>query len=130
MCTSAADAVIDAAALTPGSLITSISTNAPDAREIDPAALRALDVYCDHTPSTVAAAGEMRLAVEAGSWSDAVRGDLPRLLTGKAEDPSGDRPVLFRSVGLGIEDLALAWLLAGSGGANVSAAADTGHGAP
>ena len=113
LCTSAAAPVLDVARLAPGTVVTSISTNAPRAHEIDPAALGGLDVYCDHAPSAVRAAGELLLAIEAGSWSaDAIRGDLAGLLAGAAPAPSGDRPVFFRSIGLGIEDIAIAGLLA------------------
>lgn len=109
LCTSAAEAVIDAAALRPGVLVTSISTNAPMAREIDPAALAHLDVYADHAPGAFAAAGEMRIAAaEHGFTQAAIRGDLAGLLSGTAPAPSGERPVFFRSVGLGIEDAAVA----------------------
>ncbi|MEV4410493.1 ornithine cyclodeaminase family protein [Catellatospora sp. NPDC049609] len=111
-CTSAAGPVVDAAHLAPGTVLTSISTNSADAHEIDPAALPLLDVYCDHRPSAAAAAGEMRLAAAGGRWSaEAIRGDLAGLLAGTDPGPSGQRPVFFRSVGLGIEDLAIAGLL-------------------
>ena len=113
LCTSAAAPVLDVTRLAPGTLVTSISTNAPRAHEIDPAALGALDVDCDDAPSAVRAAGELLLATEAGSWSaDAIRGDLAGLLAGTAPPPAGDRPVFFRSIGLGIEDIAIAGLLA------------------
>lgn len=113
LCTSAAAPVLDVTRLAPGTLVTSISTNAPRAHEINPAALGGLDVYCDHAPSALLAAGELLLATEAGSWSaDALRGDLAGLLGGGAAPPSGDRPVFFRSIGLGLEDIAIAGLLA------------------
>ena len=62
LCTSAAAAVVDVRRLAPGTLVTSVSTNAPMAHEIDPAALAELDVYADHAPAAFAAAGEMRIA--------------------------------------------------------------------
>ncbi|QHC25034.1 ornithine cyclodeaminase family protein [Streptomyces sp. GS7] len=112
LCTSAAQPVIDAAALPPGTVVTSISTNAPRAHEIPPAALPAMEVYGDYRPTVTTAAGEMVLAAEADLWSaEQLRGDLPELLTGGCLPPSGARPVLFRSIGLGIEDLAVARLL-------------------
>ncbi|GHJ44547.1 NAD(P)H-dependent anabolic L-arginine dehydrogenase DauB [Catellatospora sp. TT07R-123] len=114
-CTSAAQPVLDVAALPAGTVVTSISTNAPDAHEVDPAALAGLEVYCDHRPSATAAAGEMRLAVRRGLWSaDAVRGDLAGLVGGSDPGPTGSRVVFFRSVGLGIEDIAIAGLLSRS----------------
>jgi L-arginine dehydrogenase len=110
LCTSAAAPVVDVRALPPGTLVTSISTNAPRAHEIDPAALAGLDVYCDHAPAALASAGDFLIA-----GLEQVRGDLPGLLAGAAPPPSGDRPAYFRSVGLGIEDAAVA--LAALGGA-------------
>ena len=56
LCTSAAAPVVDVRRLAPGSLVTSVSTNAPMAHEIDPAALGDLDVYADYAPSAFAAA--------------------------------------------------------------------------
>ncbi|MFI7705260.1 ornithine cyclodeaminase family protein [Nonomuraea sp. NPDC049480] len=112
LCTSAAEPVIDAAGLRPGTVVTSISTNAPRAHEIAPAALASLDVYGDYRPTVTATAGEMVIAAERGLWSAGhLRGDLPELLAGTCPPPGGDRPVFFRSVGLGIEDLAVARLL-------------------
>ena len=108
LCTSAAEPVVDVRLLAPGALVTSVSTNAPMAHEIDPAALLELDVYADYAPAALAAAGEMRIATaEHGFTADHVRGDLAGLLADTAPGPSGDKVVFFRSVGLGIEDAAI-----------------------
>ena len=108
LCTSAAEPVVDVRRLAPGALVTSVSTNAPMAHEIDPAALLELDVYADYAPAALAAAGEMRIATaEHGFTADHVRGDLAGLLADTAPVPSGDKVVFFRSVGLGIEDAAI-----------------------
>ncbi|MBD9596916.1 ornithine cyclodeaminase family protein [Ensifer sp. ENS05] len=109
LCTSSGKPVLDVANLAPGVLVTSISTNVPNAHEIDPAYLPGFDVYCDYRATTPAAAGEMKLATAAGHWTpDRLIGDLPELLIGKAAKPTGDRPVFFRSIGLGLEDVAAA----------------------
>jgi L-arginine dehydrogenase len=51
----------------------------------------------------------MRLAAAGHGFTlDAIRGDLPSLLAGTAPAPTGAAPVFFRSVGLGIEDAAVA----------------------
>ena len=109
LCTSSGTPVIDATALSKAAVVTSISTNVANAHEVDPAALQGFDVYCDYRKTTPAAAGEMKLAAAAGHWNpDALCGDLPELLTGRAKAPSRERPAFFRSIGLGLEDIAAA----------------------
>lgn len=117
LCTSAAEPVIDVAALAPGTLVTSISTNAPRAHEISPASLSDLEVYCDYRPAATASAGEFLIAAEQhGFTASDIRGDLPGLVAGSDPRPTGDRPVFFRSVGLGIEDAAVALVALQQGG--------------
>lgn len=109
LCTSAAEPVIDVSRVAPGSLVTSVSTNAPGAHEVDPAALAGTEVYVDHLPGALDAAAELGRAVaEHGLNTRAVRGDLAALVTGRSPAPTGQRPVFFRSVGLGLEDAAIA----------------------
>jgi L-arginine dehydrogenase len=56
----------------------------------------------------------MVLARRSGAWDPAqVRGDLAALVAGRAPLPTGERPVFFRSVGQGLEDVAVAALLVG-----------------
>ncbi|WP_296219383.1 ornithine cyclodeaminase family protein [Pseudomonas sp. UBA2684] len=109
LCTSSATPVLDPAQLRTPALITSISTNAPRAHEVPPQALAQLDVYCDYRATTPGSAGEMCLASEQHGWDRAqIRGDLPELLSGQAPQPDYRRHVFFRSIGLGLEDIALA----------------------
>lgn len=109
LCTSAASAVIEAKDIEGSPLITSISTNAPGAHEVDPATLAQMDVYCDCTATTATVAGEMKLAAEAGTWnSEMVKGDLGALVNKACELPAYDKPVFFRSIGQGLEDVAVA----------------------
>ncbi|QNH79394.1 ornithine cyclodeaminase family protein [Pseudomonas protegens] len=109
LCTSSAGPVIDPRTLDKPALITSISTNAPRAHEVPPAALPELQVYCDYRRTTPGSAGEMLIAGEQHGWdSAAILGDLPELLSGQARRPSAERHVFFRSIGLGLEDIALA----------------------
>jgi L-arginine dehydrogenase len=109
LCTSSGTPVIDAAWLKPTQLVTSISTNVPNAHEISPAALPHLDVYCDYRPNAPLAAGEMKLAAANHNWDPKqIRADLPELVTARGQKPSGAKPIFFRSIGLGIEDLAIA----------------------
>jgi L-arginine dehydrogenase len=109
LCTSSGTPVIDAKVLAKTAVVTSISTNVANAHEVDPAALQGFDVYCDYRETTPAVAGEMKLATQTGQWNpEALCGDLSQLLTGRARAPSRERPAFFRSVGLGLEDIAAA----------------------
>lgn len=109
LCTSSATPVIDVKQLTRPCLITSISTNAPGAHEISPYALQDMDVYCDYRQTTPSHAGEMVIAARETGWSTGnIRGDLPELVTGSAIRPFYKRHAFFRSLGLGLEDVAIA----------------------
>ncbi|RWU22183.1 ornithine cyclodeaminase [Pseudomonas alkylphenolica] len=109
LCTSSATPVIDPATLSKPALITSISTNAVRAHEVPPASLGDMDVYCDYRVTTPGSAGEMRIAAEQHGWSpEAIVGDLAQLMSQQAPAPSYQRHAFFRSIGLGLEDIALA----------------------
>lgn len=108
LCTSSVTPVLELQELEGPAVITSISTNGPQAHELPPSAMQELDVYCDYRATTPSVAADMRLAQEYG-WSPMdIRGDLGELLTGRAASPSGTRHTFFRSVGLGAEDVQLA----------------------
>ncbi|KAH0436922.1 hypothetical protein KCU90_g4000, partial [Aureobasidium melanogenum] len=109
LCTSSGTPVLSEDRLTKPALITSISTNVANAHEISPAWLPGMEVYCDYRPTTPGSAGEMKLAAQLHDWSpDRVLGDLPELVSGMARKPSGQQHVVFRSIGLGLEDVAIA----------------------
>ncbi|WP_207266955.1 ornithine cyclodeaminase family protein [Pseudomonas sp. GW101-3H06] len=109
LCTSSAGPVIDPSDLSKPALITSISTNAPRAHEVPPQSLNDMRVFCDYRLTTPGSAGEMLIAGEQHGWNkNAIVGDLPDLLSNKVPRPDYDRHVFFRSIGLGLEDIALA----------------------
>ncbi len=109
LCTSSAGPVIDPGTLSKPALITSISTNAPRAHEVAPQSLNDMQVFCDYRLTTPGSAGEMLIAAEQHGWSkDSIVGDLADLLSEKVQRPGYDRHVFFRSIGLGLEDIALA----------------------
>jgi L-arginine dehydrogenase len=112
LCTSSTTPVIDHRWLKAPQLVTSLTTTAEHAREIAAEALPGLDVYCDYRATTPSVAGEMAIAARDHGWArDAILGDLPELVSGKARMPSQNRPIFFRSIGLGIEDIAIAGAL-------------------
>jgi L-arginine dehydrogenase len=109
LCTSSPGPVIDPTSLSKPALITSISTNAARAHEVPPQSLNDMQVFCDYRLTTPGSAGEMLIAAEQHGWDkDAIVGDLPDLISEKVQRPAYDRHVFFRSIGLGLEDIALA----------------------
>ncbi|SEJ47100.1 ornithine cyclodeaminase family protein [Pseudomonas sp. NFACC07-1] len=109
LCTSSAKAVLDPQTLGKPALITSISTNAPRAHEVPPQSLNDMDVFCDYRQTTPGSAGEMLIAGEQHGWqASRIIGDLPELLSEQVARPDYQRHVFFRSIGLGLEDVALA----------------------
>lgn len=110
LCTSSGKPVLNLNDIGKPALITSISTNVARAHEIEPACLLDMDVYCDDKISTPGCAGEMLLAAEQHHWSsDSIKGDLADLVSQRCPKPDYQRSVFFRSVGLGIEDIAIAY---------------------
>lgn len=77
-----------------------------------------MDVYCDYKMTTPDSAGEMCLAKSQHNWDvNAVVGDLADLVAKRCVFPNYEKPVFFRSIGLGLEDVAIAhgiWQLASS----------------
>lgn len=109
LCTSSGTPVLADGMLTRPALVTSISTNVANAHEIPPAWLPNMDVYCDYRQTAPLSAGEMKLATEHHGWSARrIAGDLPELVTGQCDKPSYERHVFFRSIGQGLEDMAIA----------------------
>lgn len=109
LCTSSGKPVLTDDMLTRPALVTSISTNVANAHEIPPAWLAEMDVYCDYRATTPTSAGEMKIAVAEFDWDPrSIVGDLPELASGRARLPSYERHAFFRSIGLGLEDIAVA----------------------
>lgn len=111
LCTSSGEPVLMREALSKPALVTSISTNVVNAHEISPAWLPEMDVYCDYRKTTPASAGEMKLAAQQGWSPQQIRGDLPALVSGVCTKPTYERHAFFRSIGLGLEDIAIAHAL-------------------
>nr|BFE94480.1 hypothetical protein GCM10020185_50160 [Pseudomonas brassicacearum subsp. brassicacearum] len=74
-----------------------------------PQSLNDMDVFCDYRQTTPGSAGEMLIAGEEHGWeASSIVGDLPELLSEHVARPDYQRHVFFRSIGLGLEDVALA----------------------
>jgi ornithine cyclodeaminase/alanine dehydrogenase-like protein (mu-crystallin family) len=110
--TTARSPLVHGAWLRPGQHLDLVGAFTPSMRESDTDAVTAAQVIVDDRLAARAEAGDLiQAAAEGWSW-DAVAGDLADLLAGRVT-PAADRPTLFKSVGVAIEDLAVARLLAG-----------------
>jgi ornithine cyclodeaminase/alanine dehydrogenase-like protein (mu-crystallin family) len=93
--------------------INAVGASAPSAREIPVETLAAAVLFCDSRESVRHEAGEFRLAIEEGAIAgeDHIRAELGEVLAGAAPGRTGDDELtLFRSLGIGVEDLAAAQL--------------------
>jgi ornithine cyclodeaminase/alanine dehydrogenase len=107
--TTSAVPVFDGKVLAEGTLVCATGSNWPRRAEIDPSTIRRADnVVRDSVEACKLEAGDFADALEKGAfdWSRAV--DLANVVTGKAVGRNNRQSVvLFKSVGLAIEDVAL-----------------------
>ena len=110
MATSSGEPVIDGDWLRPGMHINAIGSHTPDRRELDAKSIMKSKVVCDYIPSCLAEAGDMIIPINEGTFTDAViHADLGELVTGLKEARESEEEItLFKSVGLSIQDVAVA----------------------
>jgi len=107
--TAATDPILFDLGLSPHVHINAIGACAPHQRELDGAIIRRAEVYVDDHLAASHEAGDILLAIPAGSaYADMVKGDLHRALTSPVAGVK-DRLTVFKSVGIAIEDVAVAW---------------------
>jgi ornithine cyclodeaminase/alanine dehydrogenase-like protein (mu-crystallin family) len=108
--TTSSDPVFDGSWLEEGALVCAMGCNALSRAEIDATVVRRAEtIVCDSVEACRGEAGDFVDAIEKGvfDWSRAV--DLADVVTGRAVGRGRDSGVaLFKSVGLAIEDVALA----------------------
>ncbi|HEY6524654.1 MAG TPA: ornithine cyclodeaminase family protein [Solirubrobacteraceae bacterium] len=109
--TSAKRPVLEHAWLALGAHVNAVGASSPTAWEISPGTVAAASVFCDSRESVRNEAGEFRLAVEEGliAGEDHIRAELGEVVTGSHPGrESDDELTVFRSLGIGVEDLAAA----------------------
>ena len=97
--------------LKPGAHVNAVGASTPQAREIDTATVAASAMFCDSRESVRHEAGEFQLAVREGAITgeEHIRAELGEVLAGSAPGRRDDGELtLFRSLGIGVEDLAAA----------------------
>jgi ornithine cyclodeaminase/alanine dehydrogenase-like protein (mu-crystallin family) len=109
--TSSREPVLSRDWLKAGAHVNAVGASSPAARELDTATVAAGALFCDSRESLRHEAGEFQLAILEGliSGEEHVRAELGEVLAGTApgRHDAGELTV-FRSLGLGIEDLAAA----------------------
>jgi len=115
-CTSAAEPVIPTEAVQPGSHLNLVGSYSSSRREIGNDLVNLASVYVDNREAAMAEAGEL-IHASAGPWSfDQIVGDLGELVRGEVGRQHTNEITLFKSVGLAIEDVAIAAAVIKAGG--------------
>jgi len=102
--------VLSGAWLAPGMHINAVGASLKDARELDTPAVAMSRFYCDARQSVLAESGDFLLARAEGAVDEShIAGELGEVLLGRVSGrTSANEITLFKSLGLGIEDIAAA----------------------
>lgn len=123
MAVAAADIVITATSshtplfngewLRPGSHVTAIGSHLPTAREVDSRTIQRATVVTDQTSACLAEAGDLVIPLAAGEISrDHIHAEIGEIVAGhKPGRTSPDEITFFKSVGLAVQDVAVARLV-------------------
>ena len=110
LATSSGQPVIDGDWLRLGTHVNAIGSHTPDRRELDAKSIMKSKVVCDYIPSCLVEAGDIIIPINEGTFTNSViHADLGELVTGlKKARETEDEITLFKSVGLSIQDVAVA----------------------
>jgi len=94
----------------PGTHINAMGANAPTKSEIDPSLMKRAKIFVDFREQVLAEAGDVINVIKSGELKEAdICAELGELVVGSKVGRSGAEEItLFKSVGVAIEDLALA----------------------
>lgn len=107
-CTSSATPVLDGDMLAAGAHVNAVGAYRPDARELDAATMRRGRVVVEQRAAAFAEAGDVLLAIAEGALTRDDVTDLHEVVSGAVVRTADDDITVFKSVGLAMEDLAVA----------------------
>jgi ornithine cyclodeaminase/alanine dehydrogenase-like protein (mu-crystallin family) len=112
-CTTAAQPIVRREWLGPGAHVNAVGSSIPTTRELDAETVSAATVFVDRRESAQNEAGDLLLAIADGAFSfDRIAAELGDVLVGSHPGrTSPEELTLFKSLGLGVEDLAAAELV-------------------
>ena len=108
--TSATQPVYDGAWLEEGTHVSGVGSNSPTKRELDITTLTRSKIVVDFKEQVLQEAGDIQAAIQAGALSaDSIYAGLADVVAGGKPGRAGEREItLFKSVGVAIEDIAVA----------------------
>jgi ornithine cyclodeaminase/alanine dehydrogenase-like protein (mu-crystallin family) len=108
-CTSAREPILERGWLKPGAHVNAVGSSVPSARELDAATVAEATLVVDRRESALNEAGDLLLA---GFGAERIAAELGEVLVGAHPGrTSEDELTVFKSLGLGVEDLAAAELV-------------------
>jgi ornithine cyclodeaminase len=108
-CTTSATPVFDGATVPDGAHITAVGAYRPDTRELDATIMRRARVVVEQREAAFAEAGDVVLAIADGALAPGdIVADLAEVVAGVEVRRSDADITVFKSVGLALEDLAVA----------------------
>jgi ornithine cyclodeaminase len=108
-CTTSDTPVFDGALLAEGAHVNAVGAYTPAARELDSETMRRGRVVVEQRAAALEEAGDLALAIGDGAMTPAhIVADLSEIVTGTPVRGSDRHITVFKSVGLAVEDLAIA----------------------
>lgn len=111
--TSAHTPLFDGGWLRPGCHINAIGSHLPSAQEVDSRTVRRATVVTDQTSACLAEAGDLIVPLRAGEIDEShIHAEIGQIVAGeRAGRTSADEITFFKSVGLAVQDVAVARLI-------------------